>query len=52
MSINGERMNGKEWMADVGFGAVTGVFTGGAGAIGESVATNVVVSFLPKSALI
>ncbi len=42
MSIKGERMNGKEWMADVGFGAVTGVFTGGAGAIGESVATNVV----------
>ncbi len=41
-SITGERLNGKEWAADVSFGAVTGVFTGGAGAFGESVATNVV----------
>jgi len=41
-SITYERMNGKEWVTDISFGAVTGVFTGGAGAIGESVATNVV----------
>jgi len=34
-------MHAREYVADVGFGAVTGVFTGGAGAIGESVATNV-----------
>jgi hypothetical protein len=34
-------MNVGEYVADVGFGAATGVFTGGVGAIGESVATNV-----------
>lgn len=39
--ITGERINAGTYVADVGFGAFTGVFTGGAGAIGESVATNV-----------
>ncbi len=40
-SITGKRINAGTYVADVGFGAFTGVFTGGAGAIGESVATNV-----------
>lgn len=39
-SYTGKRIDPKEYVADVSFGAVTGVFTGGAGAIGESVAAN------------
>ncbi|CAF3651856.1 unnamed protein product [Rotaria sp. Silwood1] len=41
-AIKGERINGKTYIADVAFGAVTGVATGGVGAAGETIATNVV----------
>ena len=40
-SITGERMHAGEYATDVSFGAITGVITGGAGTIGESVAANV-----------
>lgn len=41
-AIKGERMDGKTYLVDVAFGAITGVATGGMGAAGETIATNVV----------
>ncbi|CAF0901258.1 unnamed protein product [Adineta steineri] len=41
-AIKKQRIDGTMFVADVAFGAVTGVATGGMGAIGETVATNVV----------
>ncbi|CAF2594333.1 unnamed protein product [Rotaria sp. Silwood2] len=41
-AIKGERIDGTTYVADVAFGAVTGVATGGVGAAGETIATNVV----------
>jgi len=41
-TIKNERINGAGFCADVAFGAVTGVLTGGVGAAGEAVAANVV----------
>lgn len=41
-AVKGERINGKTYVADVAFGAVTGVVTGGMGAAGETIAANVV----------
>jgi hypothetical protein len=40
-TIKNERISGTGYCADVAFGAVTGVLTGGIGAAGEAVATNV-----------
>ena len=40
-SYSKERIDGAEYCVEVGFGAVTGVFTGGVGAAGEVVAANV-----------
>ncbi len=37
-----QEINGLEFIADVGFGALTGVFTGGIGAAGEAVAATVI----------
>ena len=41
-AIKKERINGKTYVADVAFGAVTGIATGGIGAAGETIAANVV----------
>ncbi|CAF1150790.1 unnamed protein product, partial [Adineta ricciae] len=41
-AIKQERISGKEYVADVAFGAATGVVTGGVGVAGETVAVNVV----------
>ncbi len=41
-AIKNERINGTSYAADVAFGAITGVATGGVGAVGETVAANVV----------
>jgi hypothetical protein len=41
-AIRNERINVKSYAADVAFGAITGVATGGVGAVGGTVTTNVV----------